>query len=75
MKESFKKANPMAGIALACTAAGGLSLCGGVLASVLYVLLTLVLLIPVRPAFAQAPRWGPECGLKPASKKKTWTAI
>ncbi len=54
MKESLKKANGMEGIALACTAAGGLALCGGVVASILYVLLTLVLLIPARPAFSQA---------------------
>ncbi len=53
MKKSSKKANWMAGIALACTPAGGLALCGGVVASILYVLLTLVLLIPVKPAFSQ----------------------
>jgi hypothetical protein len=53
MKESPKRANPMAGIALACTAAGGLALCGGVVACILYVLLTLVLFIPARPALSQ----------------------
>ena len=53
MKEPLKKANLVEGIALACTAAGGLALCGGVAVSILYVLLTLVLLIPARPAYSQ----------------------
>ena len=54
MNDSSNKTNPMEGIALACTAAGGLALCSGVLACILYILLTLVLLFPVTPAFAQA---------------------
>ena len=53
MKKSLQKASPLEGIALACTAAGGMALCGGVVACILYLLLTLVLLIPARPAFSQ----------------------
>jgi hypothetical protein len=53
MKESSKRANPMADIGLACTGAGGPVLGGGVVACVLYLLLTLVLLIPARPAYSQ----------------------
>ena len=53
MKESSDNAKPMEPLALACTAAGGLALCGWVVGSILYVLLTLMLLIPARPAYSQ----------------------
>ena len=54
MTESSTKANRMESIAIACTALGGVLLSGGVLACILYVLLTLTLLIPARPGFSQA---------------------
>jgi hypothetical protein len=54
MKESSAKANRMERVALACNEIGGLLLNGGMIACILYLLLTLASLVTVRPAFAQS---------------------
>jgi Tol biopolymer transport system component len=70
MRETSTKANRIERIALACSTVGGLLLSGGVVACILYLLLTLASLVTVQPALAQSSPAGAGVRLEAGIEKE-----